>query len=809
MLYPADFENKINFTAIRDYLWHHCTFSIGKEQVDALTFQTDPQYIQYLIFETWEMLCALNDQSINFPRCEMHDVRESLSRIRIEGLFLEEQDLFHLRKSLETLRLLTTFFLALPEDRFPALRALYAREELCDVSSVCHTIDTILDKYGQLKDTSSPELFRIRTDLRKAQASVGRTLTSILQQAQKDGMIDKDVTPTLREGRLVIPVSPMYKRKLGGIVHDESASGKTVYIEPQQVVEANNRIRELEGEERRERIRILIQCSNQLRPMLPALLASQLFLGKVDFLLAKATLGKELNAIAPQLVAEPVLNWREAYHPVLLLNYRSQGKEVVPLSIRLDKENRIIVISGPNAGGKSVCLKTVALLQYMLQCGLLVPIREDSVMGCFQHIFIDIGDEQSIEDDLSTYSSHLCNMKYFLRNSNSQTLLLIDEFGGGTEPNIGGAIAEAVLERFCDSKAIGVITTHFDNLKHKAEDTDGIINGAMLYDRKQMRPLFQLSIGQPGSSFAVEIAHQIGLPDTIINRAKELVGEEHIDYEKHLQDIARDKRYWKYKRQEIRQQQKHLEQRIASYDEAMSSIKQKRIEVLKQAQEEASELLRQTNAKIENTIRQIRQADAERMRTKEIRQELSTFQKRVESLPIEKKNGNPTEKPRTKKQIASINNPEITVGCRVRIKGQTIVGEVVNLNGKHARVAFGEMSSQILLSQLEWVSARQAKKIQKERPQTNISDSLRKKKLQFNSQLDLRGERADEALVSLMNYMDDALMVGIEEVRILHGTGTGALREVVRNYLKSLSGITAFHDAHPDEGGAGITVVEI
>ena len=807
MLYPSDLENKINFTVIREYLLKHCSFSIGREKVDALSFETDVETIHRMQSETWEMMCVLEDTSLNFPHCEMHDVRESLSRIRIEGLFLEEQELHRLRKSLETLRLLNMFFASLPELRFPALVAFYQREQLDDLSQSFRLIDNILDPYGQLKDTASQELARIRSDLRRAQASVGRTLATILRKAQEDGMVDKDVTPTLREGRLVIPVSPMYKRKLGGIVHDESSTGKTVYVEPQQVVEANNRIRELEGDERRERIRILLQCSNALRPLLPVLQASQQFLGEVDFLLSKAALGKELHAIAPQLVGQAMINWREAYHPVLLLNFRPQGKTVVPLSLRLDDRDRIVVISGPNAGGKSVCLKTVALLQYMAQCGLLVPVREDSVMGCFKNIFIDIGDEQSIEDDLSTYSSHLRNMKYFVRNSDNDTLLLIDEFGGGTEPRIGGAIAEAVLEQLNASKAKGVITTHFDNLKHKAEDTEGIINGAMLYDRGQMKPLFQLSIGQPGSSFAVEIAHQIGLPDEIIARAKELVGEEHIDYDKHLQDIARDKRYWENKRQQIRQQQKHLEEKMASYDEAMSSIKQKRADMLKQAQEEAAALLKKTNATIENTIRQIRESDADKEKTKSARQELAQFQQKVETLPIVKK-----EKKRTRTQTTGTvpaENHAIMVGCRVRIKGQTLVGEVMAMGGKHAMVAFGEMSSKVPLKQLEWVSVRQAKKIQTERPHTNVSDSLRQKKLQFNSQLDLRGQRADEALASLMNYMDDALMVGIEEVRILHGTGTGTLREVVRGYLQCLHGISGFHDAHPNEGGAGITVVEI
>lgn len=813
MLYPTDFEDKIGFTAIRDYLLKHCSFSIGREYVEQLAFLAQPEQVQCRIAEVWEMLNVIRDASINFPQCEMHDLRESLSRIRLQGLFLEEQELFSLRKSLDSLRLLSLFFQELPSARFPALIDFYNREYLhngehqSDASSAIRCIDAIIDKYGQLKDNASPDLAQIRINLRRTQASVGRTLSAILHQAQQDGMVDKDVAPTLREGRLVIPVSPVYRKKLGGIVHDESATGKTVYIEPQQVVEANNRIRELEGDERRERMRILMQCADRLRPMLPVLFASQDFLGKVDCLLSKTYLAKELNAIAPSLTAEPLIDWKEAFHPLLLMNARKQNRTVVPLMIRLNASNRILVISGPNAGGKSVCLKTVALLQYMLQCGLLVPVREDSLMGCFQSIFIDIGDEQSIDDALSTYSSHLRNMKFFVRNSNAATLLLIDEFGGGTEPKIGGAIAEAVLEQLNKTGAFGVITTHYDNLKHMAEDTPGIVNGAMLYDRGQMRPLFLLSIGQPGSSFAIEIAQQIGLPEEIVARAKDLVGEEHIDYDKHLQDIARDKRYWENKRQQVRLRQKHLEERIAHYDEEMNSIRQKRREILEQAKQESAELLKQTNATIENTIRQIKETNAERVSTKEAREQLNAFRRKVEATPVEKK-PKQHKKAGGAVQSSPAEPKEITLGCKVRIKGQTLVGEVMEINGKNAIVAFGNLSSKVELANLEYISARQAKKIQIERPSANVSDALRQKKLHFNGQLDLRGMRADEALSVLMNYIDDALMVGIEEVRILHGTGTGALRETVRGYLKCLPGISSFHDAHPEEGGAGITVVE-
>ncbi len=829
MIYPQDFEHKIDFTIIRENLRQKCEFSIGRERVDALQFLTNAEAINHLISTTQEMLTIIQDASIDYPQGEMYDLRERLSRIRIEGLFLDEQELFQLRKSLDVVVQYISFFTHLEKERFPYLTSPTAFPVLGDSATsnvyklVVTKIDTLLDKYGNLRDNASPELARIRKELKLSQGSVSRALSSILRQAQADGLVDKDVTPTLREGRLVIPVPPMYKRKIGGIVHDESATGKTVFIEPQQVVEANNRIRELEGDERRERIKILISFADILREHIPAIQSAQELLGDIDFLRAKALLANELNAIAPHLQNKPMVDWKEAYHPILLLNFRKQNKTVVPLTIQLSKEKRILIISGPNAGGKSVCLKTVALLQYMLQCGLLVPLREDSIMGIFHHLLIDIGDQQSIEDDLSTYSSHLRNMKHFVRYSNARTLLLIDEFGGGTEPAIGGAIAQAVLLNLNQKGAYGVITTHYGNLKHLAEDTPGLVNGAMLYDRGQLRPLFQLSIGQPGSSFAIEIARQIGLPEQIIAEATDIVGSEQIDYDKHLQDIARDKRYWENKRQQIRQKEKHLEERIAHYEEEISGLKAKKREVLNEAKEEAAQLLQQSNATIERTIRQIKEAKADKEKTKAARKKLEDFKQQVETpeQPREKKK---KEKKHKATDIQATKAPEVhtlQVGTRVRKKGTTMVGEIVSLTDKQAVVAFGNLQSTVALKDLEYISARQAKKAPVTSsvmgrlqslnvPQQGVSSNvLHNRKLSFARELDLRGMRADDALIELMNYMDDAIMVNAEEVRILHGTGTGALRQAVRGYLQSLRNIHTFHDAHPAEGGAGVTIVEI
>ena len=790
MIYPHNIEQKIDFQVIRDGLKGCCMSILGKERVDAMQWLTHYPAVRDLLSRVREMMVLLNDPALAFPHGEIYDLREALSRIRIEGLFMDEAELFSLRKMLDYAAQLERFFAALDKVKYPLLSQESGVEgHLSNIHAfspdrLIASIDKILDRYGKMRDNASPELARLRKEITASQGSVSRALNAILRQAQAEGILDKDAAPTMREGRLVLPVPPAYKRKIGGIVHDESATGKTVFIEPQQVVEANNRIRELEGEERRERIRILLEITAQLRPEVPNILETETYLGDVDFLRAKALFAIDMHAIVPELSQQPMIDWREAYHPVLLLNFRRQGKTVVPLTIRLT-DNRILVISGPNAGGKSVCLKTVAMLQYMLQCGLPVPMSEASRMGFFKQLLIDIGDEQSIEDDLSTYSSHLRNMKHFVRYADAHTLLLIDEFGTGTEPMIGGAIAEAVLSQLNEQRAFGVVTTHYGNLKHLAERTKGIINGAMLYDRGQLKPLFQLSIGQAGSSFAVEIARQIGLPETIIQRATDIVGEEHIDYDKHLQDIARDKRYWENKRQNIRQKEKHLEEKIAHYEEQMAGIKAKKRAIIEEANAEAADLLRKSNATIERTIREIKEAKAEKKATQAARQKVEKLKTQVEASPkpLQKGKGDKKEPAKVEKQKKVLRD----------------------------------------LSDLKVLTKNPAKLIQESstpKPKlvsSNVADELRRKKLSFKRELDIRGLRVDEALEILIAYIDDALMVNAEQVSILHGTGTGALKQVVRDYLaerqKSMrrlrSGDIVFHDGDPDRGGAGITVVEI
>ena len=807
MIYPQNIEQKIDFQVIRDGLKGCCMSGLGKERVDAMQWLTHYLTVRDLLARVREMMGVLTDASLAFPHGEIYDLREALSRIRIEGLFMDEAELFSLRKMLDYTAQLERFFVALDKVKYPILSGMTSQTSQTGltIQTIITTIDRILDRYGNMRDNASPELARIRKEISASQGSVSRALNAILRQAQAEGILDKDAAPTMREGRLVLPVPPAYKRKIGGIVHDESATGKTVFIEPQQVVEANNRIRELEGEERRERIRILLEITAQLRPEVPQIMETETYLGEVDFLRAKALFAIDMHAIVPELSKKPMIDWREAYHPVLLLNFRRQGKTVVPLTISLTNSaasnspserpiggtpsnNRILVISGPNAGGKSVCLKTVAMLQYMLQCGLPVPMSEASTMGFFKQLLIDIGDEQSIEDDLSTYSSHLRNMKHFVRYANAHTLLLIDEFGTGTEPMIGGAIAEAVLSQLNEQGAFGVVTTHYSNLKHLAERTEGIINGAMLYDRGQLKPLFQLSIGQAGSSFAVEIARQIGLPETIIQRATDIVGEEHIDYDKHLQDIARDKRYWENKRQNIRQREKHLEEKIAHYEEQLAGIKAKKRAIIEEANAEAADLLRKSNATIERTIREIKEAKAEKKATQAARQKVETLKTKVEN------------------QASKSGKSSTTSAASATSKSSSKQNQVLRD-----------------LSDLKILTKNPARLIQESntpKPKmvsSNVSDELRRRKLSFKRELDIRGLRVDEALEAVIAYIDDALMVNAEQVSILHGTGTGALKQVVRDYLaerqKSMrrlkSGDINFHDGDPDRGGAGITVVEL
>ena len=844
MIYPNTFESKIGFNEIRALLRERCLSTLGKDMVDGIAASSDAVVVNEWLAQVREFR-RLQDEADDFPMRYFFDVRQAVARLRLEGTHLDEAELFDLRRSLDTICAIVDYLNrggdGEGEDRehpYPALHRL--TDGVATFPQLVRRIDQILDKFGRIKDTASPELAGIRRELARTEGSISKTLYGILRSAQGEGLVDKDVTPAMRDGRLVIPVSQGLKRRIRGIVHDESASGKTVFVEPAEVVEANNRIRELESEERREIIRILTEFAKLVRPHVAPILDSYRFLAKIDLIYAKAELAKTVKGIEPDVESYPYIDWIRAAHPLLGLSLEKQGKAVVPLDIMLTKEKRILIISGPNAGGKSVCLKTVGLVQYMLQCGLSVPVGERSRMGVFRNIFIDIGDEQSIENDLSTYSSHLMNMKQMMRHADDSTLLLIDEFGTGTEPQIGGAIAEAVLKQFCGKGAYGVITTHYQNLKHFADSHDGVVNGAMLYDRQQMQPLFQLSIGQPGSSFAIEIARKIGLPEAVIRDASDIVGSDYIQSDKYLQDIVRDKRYWENKRQTIHQREKSLEQAIARYENEVKELQQSRKEILAKAKLQAEELLGESNRMIEKTIKEIRESQAEKAETKKIREELEAFKAGVKDIDTaandeliakkmrqiqerkarreKRKQEKESEKLKVKneKSASEVNsslsplNSSLTPGDTVRIKGLTSVGKIESVDGKMATVIFGDMRTKMRAERLE-----RAEKPKQEEPKAyvNVSRETREaidsRKLNFKQDLDVRGMRGDEAITAVTYFIDDAILVGMSRVRILHGTGSGILRQLIRQYLATVPNVASFRDEHVQFGGAGITVVDL
>ena len=841
MIYPSNFENKIQFSEIRSLLKGYCLCQLGKDKVDEMAFSGDVAVINTMLRQTREFR-RLQEESDDFPLQFFFDMRESVKRIRLEGTHLEENEIFDLRRSLETIAAIVRFLDRGSDEGvydYPTLHEL--TEGVLTFPEILRRIDQILDKYGKVKDSASPALADIRMQLHKAEGSVSRTLYSILRAAQSEGLVDKDVTPTVRDGRLVVPIAPGLKRKIKGIVHDESSTGKTVFVEPTEVVEANNRIRELEAEERREVVRILVDFTKLVRPYVNEIIYAYLLLAEIDFIRARAEFAVLVGGIEPEVQAAPVIDWISSRHPLLWLALKKQDKPVVPLDITLTRDRHILIISGPNAGGKSVCLKTVGLLQYMLQCGLSVPMSERSTVGVFKNLMIDIGDEQSIENDLSTYSSHLLNMKNMMRQANDGTLLLIDEFGTGTEPQIGGAMAEAVLNQFVKKQAWGVITTHYQNLKHYADSHDGIANGAMLYDRHEMRPLFQLAIGQPGSSFAIEIARKTGIPEEVIKEASEMVGSDYIQSDKYLQDIVRDKRYWENKRQNVHQREKELERTVARYEKEIADLEQSRKDILRKAKEQAEELLKESNKKIENAIREIRESQAEKEETKRIREELNEFKAGVSEIDAkanddliakkirqiqerkERHKKHKDEKAERERQAAAKlreaaskaakkDGRNLEVGDSVKIKGLSTVGKIESMDGKNATVIFGGMRTKMPASRLEYVDMAEAKK-EDVAPVFNVSRETREtidnRKLNFHQDLDVRGMRGDEALNAVMYFIDDACLVGMSRVRILHGKGNGILRQLIRQYLATVPSVTSFRDEHVKFGGAGITVVDI
>ena len=869
MIYPNNFEHKLGFDEIRRLLKERCLSTLGKEKVDEITFSTDAVQVNEWLNQVREFR-RLQEEKDDFPMQYFFDVREAVTRIRMENTHLEEDEVWDLRRSMETIANIVKYlrrgaedaeregFALDPKGRLPEQEpsvpypALYRLSEgVVTFPAMIRRIDSILDKFGKIKDSASMTLASIRHDLAKTQGSISRTLYTILHTAQKDGLVDKDAAPAMRDGRLVIPVAPSIKRRINGIVHDESATGKTVFIEPTEVVEANNKVRLLEAEERREIIRILTVFTDEVRPYVKEILDSYQFLAQIDLIHAKAEWAKLTKAFEPKVEDKPHIDWIHAIHPLLQLSLEKQQKKVVPLDITLTQPKRLLIISGPNAGGKSVCLKTVGLLQYMLQSGLSIPVGDRSTTGMFEHIMIDIGDEQSIENDLSTYSSHLMNMKQMMRQANARTLLLIDEFGSGTEPTIGGAIAEAMLKQFWKRETFGVITTHYQNLKQFAEDHPGVVNGAMLYDRHEMQALFQLAIGQPGSSFAIEIARKTGIPEEVIKDASDIVGSDYVQSDKYLQDIVRDKRYWEGKRQTIHQHEKSLESKINRYEDELNEIERQRKEILRKAKEQAEELLRESNKKIENAIREIREAQAEKERTRLVREELNTFKEELDTIDTrdndeaiarkirqiqerkerrekrkqekkaesEKRKENTSTTDSNLSPITSQPSP-LKPGDTVRIKGLTSVGEIESIDGKSATVIFGGMRTKMRADRLEPAKMPTTQLTKTEERNNNIAgsyglvskdtrDVIDNRKMNFRQDLDVRGMRGDEAINAVTYFIDDAILVGMSRVRILHGTGTGILRQLIRQYLATVPNVSHYRDEHVQFGGAGITVVDL
>lgn len=814
MIYPESFEQKTGFSTVRQSVSELCVSSLGQQWTRDMTFLTEYTTINSLLNQVAEMMAILSSTDDELPLGGIYDISPALQALKIPGNSIPAEELLRLRRTLGAMTDIASFFSRHRneegESMYPFLDIVSSG--LIPFPEATRLIDRILDQYGNVRDSASRELGDIRRRLSSMAGTVQATIRRVMARGVTEGIIESDAAPTMRDGRLVIPVAPMYKRKISGIVHDESASGKTVYIEPAEVVEVNNRIRELQMEERREILRILAEVASQLRPHAPEMLDSLNVLGEIDFIQAKARYASSVNATMPNLSEGPELEWYHACHPVLLKSLERQGRDIVPLDITLSEECRLLIISGPNAGGKSVCLKTVGIIQYMTQCGLLPPVYENSHVGIFSDIFIDIGDDQSIENDLSTYSSHLRNMKTVIQRGRKSSLVLIDEFGTGTEPQIGGAIAQAILHRFNNLGMWGVITTHYQNLKHFAEDTDGLVNGSMLYDRQLMQPLFKLAIGSPGSSFALEIARKTGLPADIINEAQEIVGSDYINMDKYLLDIARDRRYWENKRLSIRQKEKKVEQVLSQYQQDAETLREKRKEIISEAREEAKKIFEGSNAAIERAIREIRTSQADKEKTLEARRQLA---KEKEELENDRDKGHKllerVPKNKRKNQLKRPDEPrEFKPGDIVKLDGEGQPGTISTIEGKTATVVFGMLKTTVKLERLRHtVSQPSSGKSKSSYMSSRTTEDIRSRQLQFKQEIDVRGMRVDEAVQAVTYFIDDAIQFNASRVRILHGTGTGALRQYIRNYLDTVPGVISYHDEDVRFGGAGITIVNL
>jgi DNA mismatch repair protein MutS2 len=806
MLYPKNIEQKLSFDRIRELLKEKCNGAVAQDFVDKIRFTGKSHLIQKLISQTAEFLRILNNGE-DFPSSNFIDLHEFLQKAQVEGTFLTEEECFEMKLAFITLKDCLGFI----KEKGKVYSYLSELSQNIEFQpSLIKEIDFILDDRGKVKDNASPELARIRKRLVEEQHSIRKRLDSLLHSLKSQGLVKEEALPTIRDGRMVIPVPAEHKRHVKGFIHDTSTSGQTVFLEPEGLLDINNEIRELQLAERQEVIRILIALTNKIRPHIPNLQKANIFLGMIDFIRAKARLAQEMNAINPDFEDKPFIKWYTAYHPLLFLSGKAQGKHIIPQDIKLDEENRILVISGPNAGGKSVALKTVGLVQYMFQCGLLVSISEGSKMGIFQDLFLDIGDEQSIDNDLSTYSSHLTNMKHLLKNANEHSLFLIDEFGAGTEPELGGAIAEAILEHLNELKSFGIITTHYANLKFYADKTKGLTNGAMRYDVEHLQPLYKLDIGLPGSSFALEIATNIGLPKKVVHTARQRVGQKKVNIEKLLKDLEIEKRELEENNRLLEKKDKELADLLSKYNQLKDEIEENKRQILKSAKLEANRILLESNQKIENTIRFIKENNADKELTKFARKELEEYKEELK-IDLHQLQQEAEKAEEVKEENVEIEEGgEIKEGSWVKLKDTETIGEVISLKGKEAVVLIGEIKTTLKLNRLQKVSRKEARANLPKKtvaPSISTNEAFREKLVDFSPELDIRGKRAEEVFPILDDFMDNAIMLNQTYLRILHGKGDGILRELVRTHLRKYREVKSLQDEHADRGGAGYTVV--
>lgn len=793
-LYPANLEEKIDFDKIKELIKDECTGSLGADFVKKVSFSKDRKLLTKLLAQTDEFRRILVSGE-SFPASNFVNIYPYLNKAKIEGTFLFEDEFHEIRLGLKTLEGCVSFLNQFREE-YPYLFQLLGMVE--DEIPLERSIGRILDEKGKLKNNASQELNLIRTQLAYEESRIRKVLDQIYRSVKAQGFTPEDASVTIRGGRMVIPVLAEYKKRIKGFIHDESATGQTVYLEPAEVLDINNEIKDLEYMERREVQKILTKLTDELREYIPALRRAFYFLGMVDFIRAKAKFALKINGVNPEMATIREMSWEKARHPLLEMALRQQKKTIVPVSLRLDPNHRLLVISGPNAGGKSVTLKTVALIQYMYQCGLLVPMEANATCCIFDQFFIDIGDEQNIENDLSTYSSHLMNMKHFTFHANKKTVFFIDEFGTGTEPQFGGAIAEAILTDLNKSGSYGIVTTHYGNLKQLASKSPGMVNGAMRYDVDKLEPMYELEIGKPGSSFAFEIAGKIGIPSDIILHAKAQVGETRVKYDKLLLRVESEKSKYETLMAEAQRKDRLLSQRLQEYNSLKNTLDDQQKAIINEAKAQAKLLLDDANRKIEHTIRSIKESQADKTATRQLRNELEAHKTTI------KPEKQAVEPPKTIKVLEG----DIKPGDQVRVKDNGALAEVLDIRGKQVSILIGDLQSKVKLNRLEKISNTSLKK-EKKAVEKRISYDTMSKMADFSPNLDIRGKRGEEVLPLIQNFVDEGYMLGMNDLKIIHGKGDGILRGLTRNLISKMPSVAGFSDEHADRGGSGITLVQL